>query len=1047
MVTVSEKIQSPDELKSELDRELHGAHFSESSEKDLGKLVSHQPTELPPVEYIPTSVRGKRHGPLTKKEDQKRVFRESSEGIALSKELEALNTGKPSDIDKSQFNFNPDEVKEFVPSGRPFKPYEDVAKPSYILKRKIKKLISFVRSNIKNSASIVFDLYQFEKDSDTPLVIKEIDKLEENGVLNTEQADEARSLISDDSQNIIEEKSEVDNVLKTETETETKPEPEVNTDKVEPVKNIDKKRELSVDELKASAMDAYEKGNTSISLSYIDKINDEEVRANLIRDIVIDSVNNKSFSKARKFIDKIRDDSYRVELGGWLDGQIKIPVEKIRSDNGEVSFVKPEPKSVYADMPVIEDDTQKPDLDLNTESETENNIGDLKIREAEAEEETPKIEDVKPKDIPVVENSEVFGPENTPQLGPLTQKAQEEADKKLEENLEKTRDEYARFYIDHKNKIRDRKGWFGKHLADLGFDKQLPKTEEPEELREAHRAYVEAKKHKNEILFSQTEKRKKEVTGQILSLREVSYDFNPKLLDETEKEFVLLQERIQNGMPPLEKGIAGKVFEKWAKMSRVQRIAFSSAIITGTNIVFGALTLPAAVAYGGYRAGRSALIGTGVSQGVGKGVDTIFKKKNEKIHKEMAEEYSFEINEENFAEKEKEMMEKMQNEQNKIKRQRLYKAGVMIGAGGLATMGAASLESLVKSTIDIPTTVPELPNHPKIRIMDSIPEKNIPESVHSVEVPVSSKGFIDTFHNIKDEIVKQYGGEGNVPEEIHRTILDRSDVDLAKQFHMYDPEHNLSAVGYKGETLGLDSSGNLVYHHLDGNSEIMLDTKTGLTHEFGGQIEHHPVKLKVVSHDTPGNLEVNETPVQSTHIEDQDVIPTGDSIQESIPVSEVTNSNIESRVFYNNSSVDVLPINNGAGKAVTYLGREIAHEYTVGDKKVFYLDDQYQDNPAFKEIRGAFNAFYEKNIPSNTQVVAPIDFEGGKIYIIKDAINPKGVSVLLNGREIAKGLINGTSAKVQIISNLKGGWFLADNAYERAFKLAQNVIKNSKLTP
>lgn len=656
------------------------------------------------------------------------------------------------------------------------------------------------------------------------------------------------------------------------------------------------------------AKSLFSAGNIEGSLSGVETIQDEEMLANVVRDIVIDCVNDKDFQNARRFISKIKDDEYRKELGEWLQSQVKVSGINIRREKGEFKYNRGIDQSYKTEESLAPKEEKKP--------------------------EEAKLEVDETFDLPLKSEVETVEPAvdldlNSPKSSPVSEEAPKP--ETLETvDLEKARDEYAKQYAEYKNKVRSKRGWFAKHLADLGFDKQLPESEKPDELKDAERTYIEAKKKKNESLFSATVKRKKSVSGQIFDLREVEYDFNPAILEETEKEFSALQEKIQEGLSPQEKSAIARALDAWPNMGKWQRRFLSTAMLTAGNVVFGTLTIPAAASYAGYRLGRS-VAGAGVAQGAGLGVEKYFKNKNEKDREGIEDEYSMELNEGNFEEREKEIMQKLEGEIDKKKRQRLVKAGVMAGVGGLAAYGiGSSKEHILASNAGLHTDMPETPERP-IGIKDMVkdlPQKDLPGLVHSVEVPVSSKGFIETIHNLKEDVIKQYGNIDNVPAEIKKNILDYSDVELAKKLHMYDPGNNLSGVGYKGETLGLDSSGNIVYHHLDGKSDILLDTKTGLTQHFSGPM----------------------------------------------------------------SGADAL------------------------------------------------------TDASNTQVVPPIDFEGGKIYVLKDLTSPNTVKVLLDGKEIGKGVVDNGIPKIKIDSSLKSGWFMVDNVYERAFKVAKSTIKNSKIT-
>ena len=208
----------------------------------------------------------------------------------------------------------------------------------------------------------------------------------------------------------------------------------------------------------------------------------------------------------------------------------------------------------------------------------------------------------------------------------------------IEDTLREARSEYATQLIAWKNEIRQKKGKFAKVLADLGGERSLPDQEKPQELKDAEEAYLVAKKKKRQVMFSQSET----MVGM-----EGDYQFNMEMIKEAENEYISLQRKITESLPPLEKGIVTKAFEKWAKLPMPARVALSTALLTGTSVAIGSLALGGAAAYGGYRLARG-LAGASVSQGVGKLVDGIFRKGNERMKSNILEQYGTNISEENF---------------------------------------------------------------------------------------------------------------------------------------------------------------------------------------------------------------------------------------------------------------------------------------------------------------------------------------------------------------------------------------------------------------
>jgi hypothetical protein len=174
-----------------------------------------------------------------------------------------------------------------------------------------------------------------------------------------------------------------------------------------------------------------------------------------------------------------------------------------------------------------------------------------------------------------------------------------------------------------------------------------------------------------------------------------------------------------------------------------------------------------------------------------------------------------------------------------------------------------------------------------------------------------------------------------------------------------------------------------------------------------------------------------------------EVVPIETGIGQSIPTPEdfVTSANriVEFGSVDGGLVAKVQGINGFTG--------EIAHEHSFNGAKILTLDDKFQDGARFKDIRGAFADFFDEKISERLgDEVVPLDFEGGKIHIIRGiAGNPNAMEVTLNGKELAKGLITEKGLKLEMIKGLKPNglfrWAMADNVYERAFKASKAVLK------
>jgi hypothetical protein len=243
----------------------------------------------------------------------------------------------------------------------------------------------------------------------------------------------------------------------------------------------------------------------------------------------------------------------------------------------------------------------------------------------------------------------------------------------------------------------------------------------------------------------------------------------------------------------------------------------------------------------------------------------------------------------------------------------------------------------------------------------------------------------------------------------------------------------------------------------EGLSEIESLPKINIPKDISGAI---PVRIKKVEAKpsptltpltpmTPGPyipIEVSSN-AETEQIVEKEVVPVSveDSVSEvenKVTSPEVVESESKDHIPYGVGFVDLVNLENG-GRAVKFNGIEIAHEYDDMFGKAFYLDDQFQNGPMFSNVRGAFSVFLAEKIGEDAKLLPTVDFEGGRIDIIKNDTPEGAFHVLLNGRTVATGSISGKKVEIATLKNLKGHWYEADTVYERAKNVAERVIKNS----
>ena len=187
-------------------------------------------------------------------------------------------------------------------------------------------------------------------------------------------------------------------------------------------------------------------------------------------------------------------------------------------------------------------------------------------------------------------------PESKPVEAPASDQdksaAETEAQEQINAELERARGVYASQLKEWKNEIRKKKGLLKRTLADFGIEKQLPEIDEPQELKDAERTYLNARAKKFEALNKIPENSE---VGKILGVPSLEIaEKREALLNAVEKEFDALNSSMESSLPPLEQGILSKGLKALRKVSPRQRLVISSALISAGMVVFGGLSLGAA---------------------------------------------------------------------------------------------------------------------------------------------------------------------------------------------------------------------------------------------------------------------------------------------------------------------------------------------------------------------------------------------------------------------------------------------------------------------
>ncbi len=595
-----------------------------------------------------------------------------------------------------------------------------------------------------------------------------------------------------------------------------------------------------------------------------------------------------------------------------------------------------------------------------------------------------------------------------------------------------------------------------------------PQREIQEDLKRAKKDYIDAKKEKlKEKLQSVPDDERMEA-----------------ILEFEQKEFDVMQKLIQEELADTEQSLHKKVFygglKKWRKLSPAGRIAVSSTLMgVGGAVAFGSAGIIPIAGAVAYRAARG-VTGALASYGTARSVDAIYGKymkerdaqrKNE-VLKNNKQEYTVDLDK--YEEIEKKSREYFENEQKRLKYKNIAKASAAVLVGGGVNYGmnlGVGSYNHVDGTVSKPSVSdtgvrvrPVTGGNPTPQ--GSSIETPTPKNIE-IQTELNSKGFIKTFDDLKEKILKDYGNDKTKLPPNLKTFVDTSSTKLAIDNGLYDPSHNASAMGLKGEHLSVDKDGHLTLKHLGDKPAEVIDTGNHKFNVLHKDKMFTPKESPVDSVVAPEPPKVASAPVEAG-VAGSLTEPVTDT-PSSYPEQGISNNENDQIVRENSSKYQTLTneaptgvdhvapieatseIKVNAGGFKEWIPKRtdtpFATEHVFEGKKIFQLADFLQEDSLSKSFREDFVKIFERTVDIKTlgKVVKPIPFEGGIAHVVQGA-NDK-VHVLLNGKPIAEGLVDAQGAHVKLLPGMQHGGalrlFFADNAFERVFKskAMTNAIK------
>lgn len=657
----------------------------------------------------------------------------------------------------------------------------------------------------------------------------------------------------------------------------------------------------------------------------------------------------------------------------------------------------------------------------------------------------------------------------------LSKEESEKIEREMRAQLDVARENFATHEAEYKTKVREGKKMFRSIMEKLGApEKQRPALAREAEHIEAEKAYMEAKWNLKNFISGRNIK--EAPFSRANSLLGLDHAENKKIdvgvLEQAEKEYHLLQDRIMEITPEKEKSTIEKCFQKWNSLPLAQRVVLSSALLTAGGLALGTVGVSGALATLGWRATR-AFVGTNIGLAAGK----VYGNAKEKEIKEKREEYLDRygskkvLEKDQFIEEEKNLEQFFQQEKDEVMKNQIKKglvtaavAGVStvgLGMGGQALMGeSAPSGAKVSGNVDT-TPKPKVVEAPTAqpakmswfeRMVKGVPEKETPPS-HPVEVaspekinlkvyePVgvklSSSGFIDTVSKLKTSL------QGHSMSPSVEKLLAQSPEKIAMDLGLYKPGQVAeSAFGFQGEELTMNADGDITIMHNDGSVNILFDA-SGKAHQFGEYAGNTMFDAdKPTASPTPKDVASVKAPVVPETPVPKSIPPTPEmGISATRPlISTTADSAVAGSSVFEAPIPKTINFEQIIAPGTTYTGPE---DMVSGKLP---LKPEYQFDPKFKAERTAYNMRLEKelmNIPQDMfDLRYPIEYNGGRINVFQKG---EHILILLNGQKIGTGQIIDGKLGLQYESSLGKGMLGIRSDFEQAFEKARVEIEKNNM--
>lgn len=680
---------------------------------------------------------------------------------------------------------------------------------------------------------------------------------------------------------------------------------------------------------------------------------------------------------------------------------------------------------------------------------------------------------------------EPIGPVRKEDLSP---EESEKIEREMRESLGATREKFATHEAAYKTKVREGKKTFRSLMEKLGVpEKQRPATEREAEHIEAEKAYMEAKWNlKNFISGRSVKEVEFSHADSLLGLDHVeNKKIDVGVLEQAEKEYSLLQDRMLEMTPEKERSTVEKAFQKWNSLPLEYRVGLSAALLTAGGVALGTVGVSGALSALVWRAGR-ALVGTNIGLAAGRLYGNAKEKEVKEKRAERLDEYGSTktLEKDQFIAEEKELEKFFDQEKSEIRKNQIKKGLVTAAVAGVSTVGIgmggqALVGESVPSGAKVSGNIDSAPKPKVVADANTVSTKSWFDKIFSdnekvsvkpsaleasdapqkIDVPfelkgyepigvkLSNEGFIDTVSKLKA------GLQGHSVSPAVEKLLAQSPEKIAMDLGLYKPGQVAeSAFGLQGEELTMNINGDIALMHNDGSVNILFDA-SGNAHQFG---EYAGNAMFDADHAPASPLPKDVPPVKTPV-----VVETGVKSIPSTPEVGISATSPLASVAMDSGTVG-LSLTEAPTPKVINFDQIVAPsaDYTSPQDMVvgkLPLKPEYQFDPKFKAERTAYNVRLEKelmNVPHEMfDLRYPIEYNGGRINVFWKAADTEvpnikkvpSIRIFLNGQLIGMGDIIDGQPGLQYEASLGKGMLGVKSDFEQAFEKARAEIEKNKM--